>query len=105
MKKNSIIIASALSTIPFLFWGVKTIVKNPKFQRIVEDIKKEESKKVAETKKLVKEAVEPIKEEIKKRKSTSKRQRTGKKTIYEGAKGGHYTIGKNGKKLYIKNKT
>lgn len=108
MKRNNIIIASAISAIPFLFWGVKSVVNNPKFHRIKKDLMNQEKKGIAAAGKVVNKALEPIKEEIKeivgneKVKTRSASKRTGGKTIHQGAKGGRYTIGKNGKKLYLK---
>jgi colicin import membrane protein len=75
------------------------------------DVKKEEMIKKSDTKKeemLKKHDVkkEEMKKDVKDVKTVVKDKEVGKtadgKTIYEGPKGGKYTLGANGKKVYIK---
>lgn len=130
MKKNNIIIASAISALPFIVWGVKAVIKKDPLQKIKDTLikqdlyMKDDMKKAGihtseenETNDIKITEETPDIETHRKTKTSSKTGSINAKTavkdkivaktndgqnIYEGAKGGRYTISASGKKFYVK---
>lgn len=151
MKRNNIIIASAISALPLVVWGVKAVIKKDPLQKIKDALMKqdlyrkddlkssnplehEETDEVQVGKEineivheeelagneeiadkiafpLMNEDVTSVRKksvanEIRKAREVFKDKVVAKtpdgQDIYEGAKGGRYTISANGKKFYIK---
>jgi pentapeptide MXKDX repeat protein len=127
MKRNFLVISLLLS---ILFWGINTtafaqdqVIKDKKVQEVKKDVmkkgdvkkqemikkgemKKGEMMKKGEVKKDVMKKELTSKKEVKEVKTVIKDKEVGKtadgKVIYEGSRGGKYTLSATGKKVYIK---
>ena len=117
MKRNFWVIALLFS---ILFWGVNAtafaqdqVKKDTVFHKVSKEVIKKGDVKKVEVKKDVTKTVETKKDGMKKEdtkkvetKTVIKDKEVGKtaegKIIYEGPRGGKYTLSDKGKKVYIK---
>jgi colicin import membrane protein len=117
MKRNFFVIVLLLS---ILFWGVNAtafaqdqVKKDTVLHKVTKDVIKKGDVKKVEVKKEMTKTVETkkngMKQEVTKKvetKTVIKDKEVGKtadgKIIYEGPRGGKYTISDKGKKVYIK---